>query len=78
MKRIVVLLCALALTLSMSLTVFARDPIISPESTPDTSDSTGDNKSPQTGESDVILYTAGAVVVLAGVAAVAKKKLSAE
>ena len=78
MKKLVILVCALIMTLSMSLTVLAKDPIISPISTPDTSDSTGENKSPQTGESDVILYTAGAVVVLAGVAAVAKKKLSAE
>lgn len=78
MKKLVVLVCVLIMTLSMSITAFAKDPIISPVSTPDTSDSTGDNKSPQTGESDVVLYVAGAVVVLAGVAAVAKKKLNAE
>lgn len=76
MKKLVVLVCALAMTLCMSLTVFAKDPIISPISTPDTSDGTGENKSPQTGENDVVLYTAGAVVVLAGVAVVAKKKVS--
>lgn len=75
MKKLVALLCVVMLTLSMSLPVFAKDPIISPQSTPDTSVPTGDNKSPQTGEGDVVLYAAGAVVVLAGVAVVAKKRL---
>lgn len=78
MKKLVVLICALVMTICMSLTAFAADPIISPISTPDTSDGTGDNTSPQTGDTNVILYTAGAVVVLAGVAVVAKKKVSAE
>lgn len=78
MKKLVALLCVAMLTLSMSLPVFAADGVISPISTPDNSGTTGDNKSPQTGEENVVLYTAGAVVVLAGVAVVAKKKLSAE
>lgn len=78
MKKLVALLCVVMITLTMSLPVFAKDPVISPVSTPDTSETTGDNKAPQTGEGDVVLYVAAGIVVLAGVALVAKKRLSFE
>lgn len=78
MKKVVALLSTVCICLCMSLPVFAKDPIISPISTPDNSTGTGDNKSPKTGEEDIIIYTVGAVIVLAGVAAVAKKKMGSE
>lgn len=78
MKKLLALLCALTVTACMSLSVFAADKIMSPVSSPDTSASTGDSKSPQTGDGNVLIYAAGAVVVSLTTAVIAKKKLSAK
>lgn len=78
MKKFVSLLCVLALTLCMSVPAFADVNVISPIATPIATEGTDDSKAPQTGEGNVFVYTAAAVVVLAGVAVVAKKRLGAE
>lgn len=73
MKKIITLVCVLAMTFCMSMSVFA-DNVISPQSTPVATEGTDEDTAPQTGDNWLIYMGAG-VIIAAGVAAVAAKKL---
>ena len=75
MKKIAALLLMLVTMLSFSLTVYAKDPVISPSGKPVQEEGTTVVESPKTGDSDIVLYGLGtAAVLLASGAVVIRKK----
>ena len=74
MKKLIVLVCVLVMSLCMNMSVFADD-VISPQSTPVVTPGTDTDKSPQTGEDNLLIYLGAGVVVAAGLSVVAARKL---
>lgn len=78
-KRLLALVCAMTLVLGSTVTVFAKDPIISPEKTEKEETETDDKEetAPKTGESNALIYGIAAALVLGGTAVVSRKQLKA-
>lgn len=75
MRKLVTFLLMLVLTLSFSLTAYAKNAAVSPSGKPVVEEGTTVVESPKTGENEIALYGLGtAAVLLASGAAVVKKK----
>ncbi|MEE1031465.1 MAG: LPXTG cell wall anchor domain-containing protein [Ruminococcus sp.] len=75
-KRVLALVCAMTLMLGSTVTVFAKDPIISPSGVPDNTETTDKAETaPKTGEGNLLLYGIAGALVLAGTAVVSRKQL---
>lgn len=75
MKKLGTVVLMLVMMLSLSLTAYAKDPVISPSGKPVTEEGTSTTTSPKTGDSDIVLYGLGtAAVLLASGAVVIRKK----
>lgn len=74
MKKVAALLLTLAMMLSFSLSVYAKDPVISPSGKPVQEEGTTVVESPKTGDSDIALYGFGTAAVLFASGAVMIRK----
>lgn len=75
MKRLMTLMLMFVMMFSLSLTAYAKDPVISPSGKPVEDEGSDVVESPKTGESDLVLYGLGsAAVLLASGAVMIRKK----